>query len=324
MLSLTRDDNSSAPDLDVSVIVPFLNERESLQELYERVVAVMDKTGKSYEMILVDDGSTDGSGDLARDLAEKDPRVVLLGLKRNYGKSNALMVGFHAARGARAVTMDADLQDRPENIPLLLEHEDFDLVSGWRRDRRDKPLKKLLSKVFNALINFVFKVRVKDINCGFKAYGRDLYKTLNLYGDLHRMTLVLAHLEGYSFAEVPVEHDPRKHGKSKYPLFRARGLWDILSLAVMNSLTLRPFHFFAPYSVLLALVSVLLLIVLVVRAVFGDGGYSIWHTLLIISSLVSVTLFLAGLQFEASLNIYRRKYPYEKTVKRVVRQGREQ
>lgn len=307
-------------DRDVSVVIPLFNEAESLPELHRRIAKTMDGMGVDYEVIFINDGSADASQAVLEEIAGGDPRVVIVELKRNYGKSNALMAGFRIARGRRAVTLDADLQDLPENIPLLLA-ADQDLVSGWRRDRQDPGLKKLLSMFFNRLIRIFFGLHCRDINCGFKAYSRELYQSMNLYGDMHRMTLVLAHMEGFTVAEVPVEHAPRKYGKSKYPLFRARGLWDILSLSVMRSLTLRPFHFFAPYSVLLGLVSALLLAVILLRSMAGAADYSILHTLLIITIVLSVNLFLAGLQFEAALNIYQQRYPYEKTIRRVLRQG---
>jgi glycosyltransferase involved in cell wall biosynthesis len=307
-------------EFDVSIVIPLFNEAESLEELHERISRTMNGTGYSFEIIYINDGSTDGSGRVLEGLAARDPRAVVVDLKRNFGKSNALMAGFHVARGARAVTMDADLQDLPENVPLLLAKEE-DLVSGWRQNRKDSGLKKFLSLFFNKLVHIFFGLQCKDINCGFKAYTRNLYKSMNLYGDMHRMTLVLAHMEGYSVAEVPVEHAPRKHGKSKYPLFRARGLWDIISLSIMRSLTLRPFHFFAPYSVLLGLVAIALALLIVGLSISGYPSSPLLNTALIICVVLSVNFFLAGLQFEAALSIYQRDYPYEKTIRRVLRSG---
>lgn len=303
---------------DLSFVIPLLNEEESLRELYQRITAVMTDISLSYEVIFVDDGSTDGSGAVLRSLAENNPeRVMVITLKRNYGKSNALMVGFDHARGARAVTMDADLQDRPEDLPKLLAHSDHDLVSAWRRSRKDTALKKFLSAVFNTLVSIFFGVEVRDINCGYKVYKRDLYKSLTLYGDLHRMTLVLAHMEGFSFKETPVEHAPRKYGSSKYPMFRARGLWDIISLGMMRSLQLRPFHFFAPWSVILFGVSGLLLLALIAGAAFGDGAPQLAHTLFVTTVLLGALLFLVGLILEVNLSIYMKDHPYRETIRSI-------
>ena len=278
----------------------------------------------SYEMIFVDDGSSDGSAELLENLSKKHPEITLVSMKRNFGKSNALMVGFNLAIGKRAVTMDADLQDKPENLPHLLEQTEYDLVSGWRRNRHDSWLKKNLSMIFNWLVDFIFSVDAKDINCGFKVYKRNLYKSLSLYGDLHRMTLVLANLDGFTFTEVPVEHAPRKHGQSKYPMFRARGLWDIISLSMMKSLKLRPFHFFAPYSMVMFTAAFFLLTYLLVCSAIGNGGYSLAHTMLIITTLLGANLFIAGLQLEVAVSAYMKDYPFRDTVRKVVLNGKRQ
>lgn len=314
-------EDQDSQNLDVSFIIPLLNEKESLEELTERIIKVMDVQGLSYEIIFVDDGSSDGSAELLMDLSKKDPSIILVSMKRNFGKSNALMVGFNLAKGERAITMDADLQDKPENLPHMLDQTEYDLVNGWRENRHDSWLKKTLSIVFNRLVDFIFSVDAKDINCGFKIYKKELYKSLNLYGDLHRMTLVLANLEGFTFKEVAVEHAPRKHGQSKYPLFRARGLWDILSLSMMKSLKLRPFHFFAPYSIVMFTIAFFLLIYIIVDSAMGNGGYSLAHTLLIITTLLGASFFIVGLQLEAAVSVYMKDYPFKNTIKKIIHRG---
>jgi glycosyltransferase involved in cell wall biosynthesis len=300
--------------MDLSLVIPLLNEEDSLKELCERLTAVLSSTRLSYEILFIDDGSVDRSSEVIKGLIRTYSQASLISLKRNYGKSNALMVGFSKAQGERVITMDADLQDRPENIPALLEKSEYDLVSGLRESRKDSVLKKLLSKIFNRLINFIFNVDCKDMNCGFKVYKKELYKSLNLYGDLHRMTLVLAEMEGCSWIEVPIEHDPRRHGVSKYPMFRARGMWDIFSVRIMGSLQTRPFHFFAPYSVLLMILSFLLMLLMA----FGVVESSFAETILIIISVLGVYLFVVGLQFETQLNQYNKGFPVDKTIKEVV------
>ena len=310
--------------LGLSVVIAMYNEEESLTELRDRLLPVLEATGLGFEIIFVDDGSKDGSASLVERFVAQDPRIVLVRLKRNYGKSNALMVGFSQARGERAITMDADLQDMPENIPALLEQGQYDLVSAWRKSRHDPPLKRNLSKIFNRLVELFFRIKVKDINCGFKVYQRHLYKSLRLYGDLHRMTLVLAKMEGATFTEVPVEHAARKHGKSKYPLFRARGIWDLLSLSVMGSLQLRPFHFFAPYGVVLVGLGGLTFLYILLKTLLGSGASGLAHTLLIMFILLGVNLFLVGLQLETVLNLFRQEHPFQQTIKELVTHGQPQ
>ena len=305
-------------NLDVSIVIPLLNEVESLDELHTRITTVMEATKLSFEIIFIDDGSSDGSAAALESISKADQRVNAIILKRNFGKSNALMVGFGLARGNVAVTMDADLQDLPENIPILLEQKDYGLVSGWRKHRKDSFLKKTLSGLFNGLVNLFFGVNVKDINCGFKAYKKDLYKSLLLYGDLHRMTLVLAKMEGFSFIEAPIEHAPRKHGHSKYPMFRARGIWDIMSLGMMQSMQARPFHFFAPYSVALLMIAACLFLYLLVLSMLGHGGYTLAHTLFMITTLLGVSFFLMGLQMEATQSVFMKDHQFNKTIRRIV------
>ncbi|MEC7641290.1 MAG: glycosyltransferase family 2 protein [Nitrospinota bacterium] len=315
-----RTENFSDPDppadLDISIIIPLFNEVESLNELHERVTAVMAAVGLSYELLFIDDGSQDNSAGVIETFANQDPKVSLVSLKRNYGKSNALMVGFQRARGARAITLDADLQDIPENIPSLLAKENYDLVNGYRKDRKDKPIKRVLSTLFNKLINLVFKIDSKDLNSGFKVYKREFYKSLNLYGDLHRFIPVLAKMDGASFIEVAVEHAPRKHGHSKYPLFRIRGIWDIMSLSMMSSLQLRPFHFFAFYG-LLILAGSLILFLYLLASENPDGGFTLARPLFITMSILGMNSFIVGLQLEVTLNVYRKKTICNETIKKV-------
>ena len=209
-MSKTFDElEKKSSDLDVSIIVPLFNEEESLPELHQRLTTVMKSSNYSYEVIFLNDGSTDGSKSILESFVEKDKRTVLVSLRRNFGKTNALMIGFNLARGEKAVTIDADLQDRPENIPTLLKETDCDLVSGWRKNRSDSRVKKILAFTFKSLIRVLFGMSFNDLNSGLKAYSRDLYKSLNLYGDLHRLTMVIARTEGFSVSEVAITHDFR-------------------------------------------------------------------------------------------------------------------
>lgn len=230
----------------ISVIVPALNESPSLEELYNRTQATFNSWGRKFEFIFVDDGSTDDSYNKMIALKEKHPNIAIIHHLKNHGKSLALMQGFDLAKGEIAVTLDADLQDQPELIPKLVEklEEGFDMASGWRQERKDTLSKRFVSKLFNSLISKVFGCTTHDINCGFKAYKSTVYKRLELRGDLHRLIPVLASDLGFKVGEVPVSHAERKHGKSKYKLFRHRGLLDIIAFSAKHTTQWRPFHVF--------------------------------------------------------------------------------
>jgi glycosyltransferase involved in cell wall biosynthesis len=230
----------------ISVIVPALNESSSLEELYERINLTFAKWNGKFEIIFVDDGSTDGSYEKIIAMREKHPNIALIRHRKNHGKSLALMQGFDMARGEIAITLDADLQDQPEMIPRFIEklEEGYDMVSGWRQERKDTPSKRFVSKVFNSLILKIFDCKVHDINCGFKAYSSTVYKRLELRGDLHRLIPVIVSEMGFKVGEVPVVHAERKHGESKYRLFRHRGLLDIIAFSAKHTTQWRPFHVF--------------------------------------------------------------------------------
>jgi dolichol-phosphate mannosyltransferase len=239
----------------VSVIVPFFNERESLPELRRRLLAVLDDpefrrgigTDGGIEVIMVDDGSTDGSTALVREMAAERPDIRLISFRRNFGKTAALSAGFLAASGEVVVTMDADLQDDPaEILPLIRKlHEGFDLVSGWKRERRDPVSKTLPSKFFNRTTRLFSGIPLHDFNCGLKAYRRELSSSLQLHGEMHRYIPVIAHWSGFRVAELPVRHHPRKYGRSKFGTARFfAGLFDFLAVMFITRYLRRPMHFF--------------------------------------------------------------------------------
>lgn len=230
----------------VSIIVPALNESASLGELYDRTHRVLAGV-RPFEFIVIDDGSTDGTLEQLEIMREKHPNICILSHFRNHGKSLALMQGFAAARGDVAVTLDADLQDEPEMIPRFLDRidEGFDLVNGWRQDRRDSVWKVWASRVFNRVTWGVFKCGVHDINCGFKAMRRCVYERLELRGDLHRLIPAIASSSGFRVTELPVSHARRRFGSSRYRLLRHRGLLDVIALAAGSTTQSRPFHIFS-------------------------------------------------------------------------------
>jgi glycosyltransferase involved in cell wall biosynthesis len=232
----------------LSVVVPLLNEAENLSDLHREMTAALEKTGRSYELLLVDDGSTDGSASRLLDLERTDPRVRAVLLRRNFGQTAAFSAGFDRARGDVVVTSDGDLQNDPADIPALLarlEGGDLDMVCGWRRKRRDPFTKRLPSLAANRLISWTTGVRLHDYGCSLKAMRADVAKGLRLYGEMHRFIPAVASWTGVTIDEVPVNHRPRTRGRSKYGLGRtARVLLDLFTVKFLQSYGTRPAHLF--------------------------------------------------------------------------------
>lgn len=238
---------SESPRPFLSVVIPLFNEAESLPELYAQLVSALDPLGRPFELLFIDDGSRDGSFDVLARLHQDDCRVKALQFRRNYGKSAALAVGFAHAQGEIVVTIDADLQDDPQEIPRLIARldEGYDLVSGWKQRRQDPLTKTIPSRVFNGVTSLVSGLRLHDFNCGLKAYRRAVVETIPVYGELHRYLPVLAHWEGFRVTELPVTHHARKYGTSKFGVGRfAHGLFDLLTVLFLSKYTRRPLHLF--------------------------------------------------------------------------------
>ena len=248
---------SIADEVAVSIVVPVHNEERSLAPLLDEINGAMDALCRPWEVVFVDDGSTDGSfRELAR-LCAADEAVRVVRLRRNFGKAAALAAGFAHARGEAVVTMDSDLQDDPAEIPRLLTklEEGFDLVSGWKARRRDPWSRRALSWVFNHVTGFLTGVRLHDLNCGLKMYRREVVQDIDLYGELHRFMPVLAHFRGFSVTELPVNHRPREHGRSRYGLERCvRGFLDLLTVLFLGRYRYRPLHLFGGVGLLLGAV----------------------------------------------------------------------
>ena len=249
--SVSRTDTGvdARPDrVDVSVVIPVLNEAETVQPLANQVIGVLDGLTRSCEIVFVDDGSEDDTVERIRRFRESDERVRLVRLRRNFGKAAALCAGFDASRGDLVVTMDGDLQDDPDEIPKLLEKlesEDLDLVSGWKQQRRDPVSKRLPSKLFNWVTRKLASIDLHDFNSGFKVYRREVLEEIALYGELHRYIPVLASRKGFSVGEIAVRHHPRRHGTSKYGWDRFyKGLLDLITVLFITRYTRRPLHLF--------------------------------------------------------------------------------
>ena len=246
--------------MDITVIVPLFNETESLPELAAWIRRVMDQHGFSYEVIMVDDGSTDGSWDTVGRLAAENPAIHGISFRRNYGKSAALYEGFAAAEGNVVITMDADLQDSPDEIPELyrmIVEEDYDVVSGWKQNRQDNKLtKNLPSKLYNWTARKVTGIKLHDMNCGLKAYKKEVVKSIEVYGEMHRYIPYLAKNAGYvKIGEKPVHHQKRKYGVSKFGLERfVNGFLDLMSLWFLSKFGKKPMHFFGTSGILMFLI----------------------------------------------------------------------
>jgi glycosyltransferase involved in cell wall biosynthesis len=229
----------------LSAVIPVLNEVESLAALHEELAEVAAAEGIAIEIIFIDDGSTDGSWEVIARLAANDARVHGIRFRRNFGKAAALSAGFHAARGERIVTLDADLQDDPHEIPRFLNHMDlgFDVVSGWKQVRHDPWHKVLPSRVFNWMVSAMTGVRLHDHNCGMKSYRREIFDEVRLYGELHRFVPVLAHARGFKVSELVIQHRPRRFGHSKYGVQRiVKGFLDLLTVKFLTGFGQRPQH----------------------------------------------------------------------------------
>jgi glycosyltransferase involved in cell wall biosynthesis len=259
--------------VELSVVVPAYNEAESLPELVERVRGALETTGRSWELLVVDDGSTDDTHQTLQELRARYPELRFRAFLRNYGKSAALDVAFQEARGERIITMDADLQDDPREVPALLDklEEGWDLVSGWKRVRHDPLTKTLPSKLFNAVTSLVAGIRLHDFNCGLKAYRAEVAKGLPVYGELHRFLPALAHWQGYRVTEIPVEHHPRLHGSSKYGVRRfVNGFLDLLTVTFVHSGRWSPLHVFGRVGLWLGLLGGIIFGSFVVSWVLGN------------------------------------------------------
>ena len=278
----------------VSVVVPLLNEESSLEELYREIAAALEPRGEPFEVVFVDDGSTDGSLAALGRIHDAMSNVVIVQLRRNFGKAAALQAGFLEARGEVIVTIDADLQDDPAEIPQLLAKldEGCDLVSGWKTRRNDPFLRKLFSRIFNWTTGLISGVRLHDVNCGLKAYRAEVLQDMRLYGELHRFIPVLAAYQGYRIAEIPVNHRPRQHGRSRYgPERYLRGFFDLLSVTFMGRYRYRPLHLFGGIGLLMGAVGFIVLLYLTVLWFWGEGiGTRPLLTL-------GVLLMVVGIQF---------------------------
>ena len=281
--------------IDVSVVVPLFNEEQSLMPLSLSIRDALDRTKAIYEVIFVDDGSTDNSLKILRDIHRKNRRFKFISFRRNYGKSAALSVGFQHAVGRIIVTMDADLQDDPNEIQRLIDKLEagYDLVNGWKRKRHDPISKTIPSKLFNFITSLMTGIKLRDFNSGLKAYKREVVQDIKVYGEMHRFLPVLAQWAGYRVAEIPVIHHPRKYGKTKFGLSRFwHGFLDLVTILFTTRYSKRPLHFFGVIGIVTFLVGFIIDLELTVEWLMGKTAISNRPLF-----TVGILLIIVGVQF---------------------------
>ncbi len=279
----------------ISIVIPAYNEEDNIPILYEKLKGVLERLGREYEIIFVDDGSVDRTWERLKEIAEKDQRVKLIRFRKNYGQTAAMYAGFQHATGEVIITLDADLQNDPEDIPMLLQklEEGYDIVSGWRRDRKDPFLsRRLPSMIANWIISKVTGVELHDYGCTLKAYRADIIKRLELYGDMHRFLPALTKRLGAKITEIPVRHHPRLYGKSKYGIGRTiRVILDIFLVKFLNEYINKPMYVFGTFGFILLSLGLLALFYLVFLKLFLDQDIGRRPLL-----ILSVLFILAGIQ----------------------------
>ncbi len=283
----------------ISVVVPVHNEERTVALLLDELASTLDGVGRPWEAVFVDDGSTDGTFAALTTLHAASDHVRVVRLRRNFGKAAALQAGFAQARGEIVVTMDGDLQDDPAEIPRLLAKldEGFDLVSGWKTKRRDPLTRRIPSKLFNVVTGMIAGLRLHDMNCGLKAYRAEVLDGLRIYGELHRFIPVLAHDRGFRVAELPVNHRPRAHGRSRYGVERyVRGFLDLLTVSFMGRYRHRPLHLFGGMGLALGGLGSIVLVYLAALKLDGQAiGHRPLLTLGVLLVVVGVQLLSLGL-----------------------------
>ena len=295
--------------MDISIVIPLFNERESLPELCRRIDEVCTQQAWTYEILMIDDGSTDGSWDCIRELSQADSRIHGVRFRRNYGKSAALYCGFERAQGDIVVTMDADLQDDPAELPGLcrmIKEDGYDLVSGWKKHRKDNAItKNIPSKLYNATARRITGIKLHDMNCGLKAYKREVVKSVEVYGEMHRYIPYLAKNAGFNkIGEKEVHHEKRKYGKSKFGIERfVNGFLDLKSLWFLSTFGKKPMHFFGTTGLLMFLAGFVMTIWIIIEKMVNQANHVKYRAvtdqplfyLALVAVILGVMLFLAGL-----------------------------
>ena len=297
--------------VEISIVLPVFNEEKNLEELHLRLKEALDKLGREYEIIAVDDGSNDGSFEELKRIHQNDPKLRVIKFRRNFGQTAAISAGFHYARGDVIITMDSDLQNDPVDIPRLLDKmaEGYDVVSGWRADRKDKFLSRRLPSILaNRLISRMTDVKIHDFGCTLKAYKKEVTDNIDLYGEMHRFIPALARWIGAEVAEIKVEHHPRKHGKSKYGISRTtRVILDLITVKFLLTFSTRPIQIFGRLGLTSGFLGFLICLYLSIMKLFFKMSLLERMPMLllgILMILVGVQLVTMGLLGEIMVRTY--------------------
>lgn len=279
--------------IDLSFVIPVFNEEHTLKELHAKILENIGD--RDYEIIFINDGSTDNSYSVLKEIAEYYRNVKIINFRRNFGKSAALQAGFNKAQGEIVITMDADLQDDPAEIPRFIQkiNEGYDLVAGWKKHRKDPISKKIPSKIFNTATSLIFKLKLHDYNCGFKAYRKEVVKSIDIYGELHRYIPALVKAKGFKICEIPVHHHRRRHGKSKYGMERfVRGFLDLLTVMMITKYERSPLYLFGIGGLIIAGIGIVINIYLAILKIFF--GVPLGNRPLL---FLGILLVVVGIQF---------------------------
>lgn len=307
MDSKEREQTETAPEL--SLFLPVLDEEENLRPMHAKIASALDTLGKTAEVIYVDDGSTDGSLSILREIAAEDDRVRVISLRRNYGQTAAMSAGIDAAKGEILIPMDADLQNDPADIARLLDklNEGYDVVSGWRKNRQDKLIsRKIPSQIANRVISWIGGVKLHDYGCSLKAYRRDVIQDVKLYGEMHRFIPIYASWAGARVTEIPVDHHARTMGKSKYGISRTiKVIFDLMTIKFMASYQTKPIYVFGTFGVIAFFLSLIAGVWAIVLKFYGTSFIlTPLPVITVVMLAISVQFFLMGLLAELSVRTY--------------------
>lgn len=282
----------------ISVLIPAFNEAESLSELNKQIVEVMQANKLDYEIVYIDDGSTDNTYQVLTEIKQQNDHIKIIKFKKNFGKSTALSIGFQEVLGDLIITMDADLQDEPKEIPNFIDKinsNDYDMISGWKQDRKDNYIKLISSKIFNNTVTRLTGIKLHDFNCGFKIYKKEAIKDINIYGELHRFIPVLVYEQGFKVGELKIQHNERKFGESKYGKYGLRRLrsylLDPINILLLTKYAKKPTHFFGSLGLILLFLGSIFLSYLSIIWLLGQGPIGNRPLL-----FLSILLIIMGIQ----------------------------
>lgn len=310
-----------AREVELSAVIPAFNEQENVELLYRKLKPTLDKLKKRYEIIYVDDGSTDNTFEVLRQLHGKDSSVKVIKFRKNFGQTAAFDAGFKQASGNIIITMDADLQNDPEDIPRLIEklEEGFDVVSGWRVKRKDPLMKRLASIISNSLRHIITNDKIHDSGCSLKAYRKECFQDLDLYGEMHRYILSILSWNGFKITEIPVKHNPRKFGKTKYNYTRIlKGFLDLIIVKFWMQYSARPIHLFGGFGILSLVIGLIIsahlaFIKLFYNASIGSRPLLLLSILLIILGVILIVFgILADIMVKVYYKVAKKAYSIEK------------